>query len=161
VAGVSEAELLRLSASVERASEHPLGFAIVAAAEQRGLDLAAVAEFDSPTGKGATGLVENRRVVLGNAAFLQSLGIDGSALVSAADDLRRDGATVIFAGIDGELAGIFAIADPVKATTAEALARLAKEGTALPSTSRCTIRPAALIVSTTSSVAPSASNSRP
>jgi len=126
--GISESEVLRLSASVERASEHPLGLAIVAAAEQRGLALAAVAEFDSPTGKGATGVVENKRVVLGNAAFLQSLGIDASALASTADDLRRDGATAIFAGIDGELAGIFAIADPVKATTAEALARLGKEG---------------------------------
>ena len=126
--GVSETELLRLAASVERASEHPLGLAIVAAAEMRGLDLAPVAEFDSPTGKGATGVVEGRRVVLGSAAFLRSEGADAAGLAKQADELRRDGATVIFAAVDGRLAGIFAIADPVKETTADALAKLRQDG---------------------------------
>jgi Cu+-exporting ATPase len=125
---VSESELLRLSASVERASEHPLGLAIVAAAEKRGLDLVPVAEFDSPTGKGAVGTVEGKRVVLGSAAFLRSEGVDSAGLATEADELRRDGATVIFAAMDGGLAGIFAIADPIKETTPDALAKLRQDG---------------------------------
>ena len=127
-AGFSEEEVLRLSASVERASEHPLALAIVAAAEKKGMTLAAVTDFDSPTGKGALGRVGGRRVALGNAAFLCEQGVEVSAHASDADELRRDGATAIFAGIDGQVAGIIAIADPVKATTAEALAALRQEG---------------------------------
>lgn len=127
-AGQMEAELLRFAASVERASEHPLALAIVEAARGRSMVLPEVGAFDSPTGRGATGIVEGRRIVLGNASFLDYQGVDTSALAAAADDLRRDGATAIFVGIDGEAAGIIAIADPVKQTTPEALAALRKEG---------------------------------
>jgi Cu+-exporting ATPase len=126
--GFSETDILRLAASVERASEHPLAIAIVAAADTRKVATAPVSEFDSPTGKGALGTVEGRRVVLGNAKFLAEHGIDVAPLAKAADELRRDGATAIFAGVDGRPAGILAIADPVKATTPEALADLKKEG---------------------------------
>jgi Cu+-exporting ATPase len=126
--GIDERELLRLAASVERASEHPLAAAIVAAAEERKIVLAQVAEFDSPTGKGAIGKVDGRRVVLGQGRFLSELGINTAALDGEADKLRRDGATAIFAAIDGKAAGIFAIADPVKATTPDALKALAAEG---------------------------------
>ncbi|WP_449469310.1 heavy metal translocating P-type ATPase [Sphingobium chungangianum] len=127
-AGQMEAELLRFAASVERASEHPLALAIVEAARGRSMVLPEVGAFDSPTGRGATGIVEGRRIVLGNASFLDDQGVDTSALAAAADDLRRDGATAIFVCIDGEAAGIIAIADPVKQTTPEALAALRKEG---------------------------------
>jgi Cu+-exporting ATPase len=126
--GFDETEVLRLAASVERASEHPLAVAIVAAADVRKVATAPVSEFDSPTGKGALGTVEGRRIVLGNSKFLAEHGVDVSPLSKAADDLRRDGATAIFAGIDGRPAGILAIADPVKASTPEALADLKKEG---------------------------------
>ncbi len=123
-----EAEILRLAASVERASEHPLALAIVAAADKQGIATAPVADFDSPTGKGALGTVEGRRVVLGNAAFLTEHGIDPAPLAEHADGLREDGATVIFAGIGGTVAGAIAIADPVKSSTPEALAGLRAEG---------------------------------
>jgi len=125
--GLTEAEVLRLSASVERASEHPLAVAIVRAAEERGIETVPVSDFDSPTGKGALGTVEGRKVVLGNAAFLREQGVDASALADQADMLRQDGATAIFAGVDGRVAGILAIADPVKASTPEALAALKAE----------------------------------
>ena len=125
--GIEESELLRLAASVERASEHPLAAAIVAAAEARGLALAPVSEFDSPTGKGALGSVEGRHVLIGNAAFLLEHGVDVAALAGEADRLRADGATVIFVALDGRLAGAIAIADPVKPSTPEALAALKGE----------------------------------
>ena len=125
--GFSEAELLALSASVERASEHPLALAVVKAAEARGLSLKPVTDFDSPTGKGAVGTVDGRRVVLGNGTFLREEGIDPTALDAEADRLREDGATAIFAAVDGRMAGILAIADPVKASTAAALAALRDE----------------------------------
>jgi Cu+-exporting ATPase len=127
-AGSSETDLLRLAASVERASEHPLADAIVRSARERNLDLGKVDEFDSPTGKGATGKVDGKTIVLGNANFLQSLGIDAQALNAEAERLRGDGATVINMAIDGKLAGLFAIADPVKPSTPEALKALAAEG---------------------------------
>ncbi len=126
--GFDEAEVLRLAASVERASEHPIAHAIVRAAEARGLKLSSVAGFDSPTGKGALGSVDGKKVVLGNAGFLSERGIDAKALTGQADELRSEGATAIFAGIDGRIAGALAIADPVKPTTAEALAGLKAEG---------------------------------
>lgn len=126
--GFDEAEILRLSAGVERASEHPLALAIVAAADKQGIATAPVADFDSPTGKGALGTVEGRRVVLGNAAFLTEHGIVPDRLAEQADRLREDGATVIFAGIGGTVAGAIAIADPVKSSTPEALAGLRAEG---------------------------------
>nr|WP_246777275.1 heavy metal translocating P-type ATPase [Microvirga sp. VF16] len=128
VEGLAEAELLRLAASVERASEHPLATAIVAAATERALSLSNPTEFDSPTGKGALGTVDNRRVVLGTAKFLAAHGVDVASLSQTADDLRREGATVIFVGIDGRPAGTIAIADPIKSSTPEALAALKAEG---------------------------------
>jgi Cu+-exporting ATPase len=119
-----ENELLRLTAAVERASEHPLALAIVEAARSRGLDIPDVSGFDAPTGRGAIGIVEGRKVVLGNAGFLTELGIDIAALSPPADQLRHEGATVIFVGIDGRSAGALAIADPIKASTPAALAAL-------------------------------------
>jgi Cu+-exporting ATPase len=126
--GFSEAEVLRLSASAERPSEHPLAIAIIEAAEKQSIATVPVSDFDSPTGKGALGTVEGRRVVLGSAKFLAEHGIDVSPLAGQADRLREDGATAIFAGIDGRVAGAIAIADPVKATTPEALVGLKEEG---------------------------------
>jgi P-type Cu+ transporter len=126
--GFSETDILRLAATVERASEHPLADAIVRAARERNLDLGKVKEFDSPTGKGATGKVEGKAIVLGNASFLQSLGIDAQSLNDQGERLRGEGATVINMAVDGKLAGLFAIADPVKASTPDALKALAAEG---------------------------------
>jgi len=126
--GFTEADILRFSAAVERASEHPLAQAIVMAAKQRSIVLPEVSGFDSPTGRGALGTVDGRRIVLGNARFLGEKAIDTGALGASAEALRADGATAIFVGIDGLAAGIVAIADPVKATTPEALAALRAEG---------------------------------
>jgi Cu+-exporting ATPase len=127
-AGFDESEILRLAASVERASEHPLADAIVRSAKERNLDLGKVEEFDSPTGKGATGKVGGKTVALGNANFLISLGVETRSLSEQAERLRGDGATVINIAVDGQLAGLFAIADPVKASTPDALKALAAEG---------------------------------
>jgi Cu+-exporting ATPase len=127
-AGLTEAEALRLAASVEKGSEHPLASAIVAAAQERALTLSEVADFDSPTGKGAIGVVEGQRIILGNANFLQELGIETSPLESEAEKLRQDGATAIFLAVDGKVASVTAIADPIKSTTAEALKSLALDG---------------------------------
>jgi Cu+-exporting ATPase len=127
-AGFGEADILRLAASVERSSEHPLADAITRAAEERNLTLAAVEAFDSPTGKGVTGKVEGRTVQLGNSAFLRSLAVETVLLEAEAEKLRADGATVINIAVDGKLAGVLAIADPVKASTADALKALAAEG---------------------------------
>ena len=128
--GFDEGTILRLAASVERVSEHPLAVAIGRAAEERGVATSAVQDFDSPTGKGALGTVDGRRVVLGNARFLKEAGVDGlkSALNATAERLRSDGATAIFVGIDGRPAGVIAIADPIKATTLEAIRALKSEG---------------------------------
>ncbi len=126
--GWAKADVLRLAASVERASEHPLALAIVRAAEERDIALASVADFDSPTGKGALGVVEGRRIPLGNAKFLAEQGVDVAPLAEQADRLRKDGATAIFMGVDGRVAAIFAIADPVKPSTPEALAALKAQG---------------------------------
>ncbi len=126
--GFPEDDLLRLAASVERSSEHPLADAIVRAANERGLRLSDVQEFDSPTGKGATGKVDGKAVLLGNASFLQSSGVETRDLEPQAEKLRGDGATVINIAVDGTLAGLFAIADPVKQSTPDALKALATEG---------------------------------
>ena len=125
-AGFDEAEVLRLAASVERASEHPLALAIVRAARAaRHRDSRRCRDFDSPTGKGALGTVEGRRVVLGNARFLRrARRRRRQRSPGAAEACAQDGATAIFVGVDGQLAGVFAIADPIKATTPEALAAL-------------------------------------
>ncbi|WP_029936652.1 copper-transporting P-type ATPase [Sphingomonas sp. UNC305MFCol5.2] len=126
--GFEEAEVLRLAAAVERASEHPLALAVVVAATERGVTIPAVSDFDAPTGKGAIGTVEGRHVTLGNARIMREGGIDLTAMEQAADELRRDGATAIFVGVDCRVAGVLAIADPIKATTPEALAGLRAAG---------------------------------
>jgi P-type Cu+ transporter len=126
--GVAEQEILRLAASVERASEHPLAVAIVAAAQQQGLALAPVSDFDSPTGRGALGTVEGRQIRLGNGKFLAEAGISTAPLDQAAEALRQDGATAIFMSVDNQVAGALAIADPIKATTPDALKALRAEG---------------------------------
>lgn len=127
-AGFREDDLLRLAASVERSSEHPLADAIVRAAKERDLTLANVEEFDSPTGKGVTGKVDGKSVLLGNAAYLKSLGVQTQTLEPQAEILRGEGATVINIALDGKLAGLFAIADPVKQSTPAALKALAADG---------------------------------
>lgn len=126
--GHTEEDVLRLAAAVEQSSEHPLALAIVEAAKARGLPFAAITGFDSPTGRGALGTVEGKRIVLGNARFLAEQNIDTSSLAAAADELRREGATAIFVGIDGQAGGAITIADPVKPTTLEALDALRREG---------------------------------
>ena len=128
VAGFDEAELLRLAASLERGSEHPLADAIVEAAKARSLTLSEAREFDSPVGRGVTGRVDGRRVVLGNGRYLGELKIDVTALEAGAEALRHDGATAIFVAVDGQAAGVLGIADPVKATTAEAIIALKAAG---------------------------------
>ena len=124
VPGVAADDALRLAASVERASEHPLAAAIVAAAQQRNLNMSPVRDFDSPTGKGVVGTVDGHRVVLGSEAFLAELGLSSATLESAADRFRRDGATAIFLGVDSSVAAVLAIADPVKPTAQAALETL-------------------------------------
>jgi Cu+-exporting ATPase len=126
--GFAEAEILHLAASVERASEHPLARAIVAAAHERGLPLAPVADFDSPTGKGAVGIVDGRKVLIGNADFLSENGIDPDPLSEAAEALRKAGATAILVAVGGRLAGVIGIADPIKATSADVIAALKNDG---------------------------------
>jgi Cu+-exporting ATPase len=126
--GLTENDLLQLAASVERASEHPLADAIMRAAKERNLALKPVDAFESPTGKGATGKVDGKSIVLGNSGYLKSLGIATAALEAEAERLRQDGATVINMAIDGSLAGLIAIADPVKPSTPEALRALHADG---------------------------------
>jgi Cu+-exporting ATPase len=127
-AGFTHTEVLRLAASVERGSEHPLAAAVLRAAADRGIELASVRGFDAPAGKGAIGMVDGQRVALGNMKFLTELGIDTAALSERAETLRGGGATVIFLAVNGMLAGVIAVADAVKATTQDALAALRREG---------------------------------
>jgi copper-(or silver)-translocating P-type ATPase len=126
--GVDESDLLRLAASLEQDSEHPLAAAIVGAARERGLSLAASEDFESVTGMGVTGMIDGRRVALGNARLLEQLSIDASALAADAERRRGQGQTVMFVAIDGAAAGLIAVADPIKATTAEALKSLRDDG---------------------------------
>jgi heavy metal translocating P-type ATPase len=141
--GFDEVEVLRLAAAVEDASEHPLARAVVTAARERlastastasmasmasGVRLPAVADFDAPAGKGVLGSVEGRRVLVGSSGFLTTYDLDTGQVTGRADELRADGATVVFVGVDDQVAGILAIADPVKATTPEALAGLRAAG---------------------------------
>src|SRR5579883_123250 len=128
VEGFDEASLLSLGASLERASEHPLAAAIVAAARQRNLTLRDAADFKSVTGKGVVGAIEGQRAAIGNAALMAEVGVAPDALESRATELRRDGATAMFMAIDGRAAGVIAIADPIKATTPAALDALRKDG---------------------------------
>jgi Cu+-exporting ATPase len=128
LAGFDERQVLQLAASVERGSEHPLAAAIVAAANERKLELSPVRGFDAPAGKGVIGIVEDKRLALGNAAFLKELNIDTAALSGEAERLRADGATAVLLAVDGKPAGVIAIADPVKPTTADALKALSADG---------------------------------
>jgi Cu+-exporting ATPase len=131
VQGISESDLLRLAASLERASEHPLADAVVRAAAERELKLAPVEGFDSPIGKGVTGAVEGRPVAIGSSRFMAERGLDVSALDADAQAQQADGATTVFVAIDGKVAGFLAIADPIKPTTAEAVAGLKAAGVRL------------------------------
>ena len=127
-AGFDEGELLRLSASLERSSEHPLADAVVRAATERKLALSEATEFDSPVGRGVAGVVDGRRVALGNGRYLTEIGVDVAPLEVEAEALRQDGATAIFVAVDGAAAGVLGIADPVKATTAQAIRDLKAAG---------------------------------
>jgi Cu+-exporting ATPase len=123
-----EATLLRLAATIERSSEHPLAGAIVAGARDRGVDLTSADSFNSITGKGVRGRVDGRAVAVGNLSLLQELGVDAGNSITHADELRREGQTVMFVTVDGVLAGLVGVADPIKETTAEAIGQLHQEG---------------------------------
>jgi Cu+-exporting ATPase len=121
-------EVLRIAASIEQASEHPLANAIVAEAKSRGLNLSNVTDFDSPVGKGVIGVVDGRDVAVGHAAFLKERGISAEPLARQAEEIRREAATAIFVAVDSKAAGVIGIADPIKATTPEALKALKESG---------------------------------
>jgi Cu+-exporting ATPase len=125
---IDEATLLRLAASLERSSEHPLAAAIVAGAEERGIRLVDAVAFDSITGKGVRGEVEGKSVLLGNRALLDEFKIDAGDLAAKAEELRGDSQTVMFVVVDGRLAGLLGVADPIKATTPDAIKQLHAEG---------------------------------
>jgi Cu+-exporting ATPase len=127
-AGFEEVELLRLAASLERSSEHPLAEAVVRAANARGLVLAEAIDFVSSVGGGVAGKVDGRAVRLGDRRFLHGAGIDTSPLAVSADALRADGATAVFIAIDGKAAGVFSLADPIKPTALEAVRALRADG---------------------------------
>jgi Cu+-exporting ATPase len=120
----NESEMLRLAASLERASEHPLAAAISGGAEQRGLKLSSVSDFHSLTGKGVAGTIDGRKIMIGN----QQLGIDSSKFDQRAESLRQDGQTVVFVAIDGQVAGLLGVADPIKESTTEAIRLLREDG---------------------------------
>ncbi|MFH1006168.1 MAG: heavy metal translocating P-type ATPase [Candidatus Latescibacterota bacterium] len=126
-AGAEEPDLLRLAASLERGSEHPLAAAIVRGAAERGVEPAQVEDFDSVTGKGVRGRVTGRAVALGNRALMDDLGIDPGAFTVRAEELRRDGQTVMFVAVDGTVAGIVGVADPIKDSTPDAIRTLHTE----------------------------------
>ena len=126
--GTTESELLRLAASIERGSEHPLASAIVNAAQQRNISLSEAQEFQSITGKGVMGRIDRRVVVLGNDKMLEQLNIDVSAAGSQADTLRKEGETVRYVGVDGRLGGLIGVADPIKESTPEAIRALQVDG---------------------------------
>jgi Cu+-exporting ATPase len=127
-AGHDEAEVLRLAASLERGSEHPLAEAIVRGAEDRGVALAEATEFEAVTGKGVTGMVDGKAVALGNARLLEELGLAGAAQAAAADERRDQGETVMFVVLEGAVAGLIGVADPVKETTPQAIRDLHEQG---------------------------------
>jgi Cu+-exporting ATPase len=126
--GVDDAGLLRLVASLENVSEHPLAAAIVGGARERNLTLAEVHDFESATGKGVSGTVDGHVVSIGNLRHLEALGIDAASLRDRADALRREGQTVMFVVIDRQPAGLIGVADPIKATTVEAIQSLHRDG---------------------------------
>ncbi|MCQ4633395.1 copper-translocating P-type ATPase [Shinella sp. CPCC 100929] len=126
--GVSETDLLQTAATLERSSEHPLALAIVNAATERGIAVGDAQDFDSPVGKGVTGVVNGKKLVLGSHRIMEENSIDVSSVTVQAEELRNEGATVIFMAADGHVEGLFAIADPVKVTTPEAVKALVAEG---------------------------------
>ncbi|MGB3691055.1 MAG: copper-translocating P-type ATPase, partial [Jannaschia helgolandensis] len=126
--GHDEAEVLRLAASLERGSEHPLAEAIVRGAEERGVELVKAEDFEAITGKGVKGIVDGKAVALGNAALIRDMGLDSGALVSTANARRDEGETVMFIVLDGAIAGLVSVADPVKETTPAALKALHELG---------------------------------
>ena len=126
--GFAEDELLALAASLEQASEHPLAAAIVAGAKGPGLALVAVTDFESVTGKGVRGRVGGREVLVGTARFLGESGVDAATLEAQAEPLRREGATAMLVAVDGRLAGLLVVADPIKASTPEAVRQLREDG---------------------------------
>ena len=128
VGELDEERLLRLAASLERSSEHPLADAIVQGAGQRELELSDVTDFESVTGKGVQGVVEGHSLALGNRAMMEGLGLDPRELVEAAEALRREGQTAMFVAIDGAPAGVLGVSDPIKRSTPEAIASLRAEG---------------------------------
>jgi Cu+-exporting ATPase len=123
-----EADVLRLGAALERGSEHPLAAAIVEGAIDRGIELPASKDFESHTGKGVTGAVDGRSVALGNAALMSDIGVDAAPLQAKADEHRSQGEGVMFVAVDGKLAGIIVVADPLKETAADAIAELHRDG---------------------------------
>ena len=126
-----ETSLLRLAASIERSSEHPLAAAVLAAAAERRIELGSVSSFDALSGKGISGIVDNRHAAIGNAKFLTDLGVTTDVLEGEADKLRKDGGTVVFVAVDGEFAGLLAIADPIKPTATAALDALRAQNIAI------------------------------
>jgi Cu+-exporting ATPase len=126
--GWDEPGLLRLAASLERGSEHPLAAAIVSGAQERGVEPIATESFESVTGKGVKGIVDGRSVGLGNRNLFESMGIDPGELAGKAEALRKEGQTVMFVAVDGKAAGLLGVADPVKETTPEAIRQLHDEG---------------------------------
>ncbi|HXV62832.1 MAG TPA: heavy metal translocating P-type ATPase [Vicinamibacteria bacterium] len=124
----SEAEVLRVAGSLEQASEHPLAAAIVAGAVERSATLAGVQDFQSVTGKGVTAVLDGQSIAIGNQALLDDLGADFSAAAERAETIRRDGQTAVFVAIDGKLAGVLGIADPIKETSREAIEHLHEDG---------------------------------
>jgi Cu+-exporting ATPase len=129
--GVKESQVLRLAAALERGSEHPLAAAIVEEALERGIELPSARDFAARTGKGVTGVVEGKEIALGNTALLEELGIDAAPLAAKADEMRAGGQGVMFTAIDRKLAGLIAVADPVKESAAEAIAALRRDGVRL------------------------------
>ena len=127
-AGVQESDLLRLAASVEHVSEHPLASAVAAAARERGLAISKVSGFQSTTGQGVAGHVDGRDVAVGNLAHLRALGLQAGALEQQAEQLRTQGQTAVFVAIDGEVSGVLGVADPIKKGAAEAIRALHDEG---------------------------------
>jgi len=126
--GHDEVEVLHLAASLERGSEHPLAEAIVRGAEERGVEFAKAEEFEAVTGKGVKGRVDGKAVALGNAALIKDMGLDSGALVNIANARRDEGETVMFIVLDGAIAGLVCVADPVKETTPAALKALHELG---------------------------------
>jgi heavy metal translocating P-type ATPase len=124
----AEDDLLLLAASLEQNSEHPLAHAIVLAAKKKGLNLVAAEEFDSPTGKGVIGRINGQDVALGNVMLMEEKAVNVSTLSTQADELRSDGATVIYIAVDGQVAGILSIADPIKETTLDAIQQIQNLG---------------------------------